>query len=111
VLNNDNQILAIRSLTAARVLNNLPGVEIEVMSNEPFPVRNELHVLRIGNREFVLSRYPSSGETNRLIFTIPLSEFTQLVSGDEIWLQYGRQPARERWNFGRLDKTMLDLNL
>ncbi len=79
-------------------------MEIELISQEPFPVRNALPVLRIGKQESLLSRYPESGETTRLIFTLTRQEFDQVSSGDEVSLQYGRGRADTVWTFGRLDK-------
>jgi hypothetical protein len=80
-------------------------VEIEVTSDQEFPARNELVVLRIGAQQFVLARYPDSGETNRLIFTLTAGEFAQTAPGDPVTVQYGRGgEARERWNFGPLVK-------
>jgi len=96
--------IVIRLLNTIDVLSGQPGVEIELISQEPFPVRNALPVLRIGKQEFLLSRYPESGETTRLIFTLTRQEFDQVSSGDEVSLQYGRGRADTVWTFGRLDK-------
>ncbi len=82
--------------------------ELELSSQESFPVRNELAVLRIGNREFALSRYPAGGDTNRLIFSLSEADFAQVKSGDEVYVQYGRgNTAGQRWSFGPLNKGLL----
>jgi hypothetical protein len=53
-----------------------PGeIEIEVESSRPFPVRDALTVLRIGDREYTKSRYPDDGSLNRLIFYVPEGDF------------------------------------
>jgi len=108
VITNGNKIISIRSVTAAVGLNNSPGVEIEVFSNQPFPVRNEILLLYIGKRKFMLSRYPNNGDMNRLIFTLTEEEFAQVSSGEQIRVQYGSGEPLQYWDFGRLDKTMLD---
>jgi hypothetical protein len=100
-----NVIADIRSVPSSPILGNQPAVEIEVTSDQEFPARNELVVLRIGAQQFVLARYPDSGETNRLIFTLTAGEFAQTAPGDPVTVQYGRGgEARERWNFGPLVK-------
>lgn len=84
------------------------GVEIEVTSNKEFSVRNELAVLHIGAQEFTVSRYPESGDTHTLIFTLPEDEFAKTATGDPVTVQYGRgENPGERWDFGPLDKSLL----
>jgi hypothetical protein len=82
------------------VLGNQPGVEIEVTSDTPFPVRNELAVLCIGMQQITLARYPEDGDTHTLIFTLTPEEFGRISTGDPVWVQYGRGEAFERWDFG-----------
>ncbi len=101
-------VRSIRSIAASPALGSRPGVEIELFSRQGFPVRGEIPVLRIGGREFLVSRYPESGDTHVLIFTLSREEFRGLASGDEISLQYGRDAAGPRRDFGRLDVSRLD---
>ena len=101
---NDAALLRLRDLLSRR-----PAIEIEVRSERAFPVRNELTVLRIGSREFTLSRYPESGDTHVLIFTLTVDEFAATSAGDPVVVQYGDVPqSSDRWNFGSLDKTLVD---
>jgi hypothetical protein len=104
VFTDGNRVVRIQAVAASRALRNQPGVEIEVMSNQRFSARGELPVLRIGDRAFTLSRYPASGEQNRLIFTLTPEQFAPITSGEEMWVQYGRGPARERWSFGSIQR-------
>jgi len=100
-----NSIASIRTVGAAEV-TPLPSVEIEVTSARAFPVQNELAVLRLGDRNVIASRYPVSGDTHTLIFTLSGEEFAQVSSGDPVSVQYGGKSS-VRWDFGALDKRLL----
>jgi hypothetical protein len=107
-------VKSIRRVTPDHALNSRAAaiandqVEIEISSPDGFPVMNSLPVLRVGSREFLLSRYPDNGATDTLIFTLTGAEFAQLVTGEEISLQYGEgnEPSR-MWNLGSLSKNLL----
>lgn len=104
--NPENKIISIRQVQLSPALGG-EGVEIELSSKREFPVRNEIVVLRIGNYEFTLSRYPESGDIHRLIFTLSSKQFAQVVSGDPVKVYYGlggESGAGDVWNFGRLNK-------
>jgi len=105
---NGDMIRSLRSVPAAPELGGRPGIEIQLFRAQGFPVRGEIPILRVGSREFQLSRYPPSGDTRSLIFTLSTEEFAQLMTGDEVSVQYGRDASAPRWNFGRLDKARLD---
>jgi hypothetical protein len=88
------------------VLGNAAGAEIIVTSAVPFPARDELAVLRVGEQNFTLSGYPESGDTHTLIFRLTSDEFAQLPGGADVIVQYGlgdEQPVR--WLFGPLNKS------
>ena len=93
-------------------------VEIELESTKEFPVRDEVVVLRIGEKEFSKSRSPKGGSLKGLVFVLTADEFEKLTDGDQMTVGYGRQPAGEegvlsgsaagpRWDFGKLNKTLL----
>lgn len=103
-----NLITDIRTVSSAEGLGYRTGVEIELLSSKGFPVRDELPVLRIGGQEFLLSRYTEDGDTHALIFTLTEEAFAKTKTGDEVTLQYGRGESNARWNFGRLDKSLLN---
>jgi len=46
-------------------------------------------VLRIGDREFDVSRYADDGSTNGVTFVLTPGEFGSLKQGDQISIQYG----------------------
>ncbi len=100
---------AVRRLTPSRGLSGKAAeamVELEFTAEQPFPVMNELPVLRVGNREFNLSRFPVTGETTSLIFTLTRAEFEQLKEGDDVVVQYGSgTEANRRWNVGAFNKN------
>ncbi len=96
----------IRNVSSSVAVNNSPGVEIEVTSEKEFPVRGEMPILKIGAQEFALSRYPESGDTHTLIFTVTQEEFAGAVDGEPVTLQYGRELSGDQWNFGLLEKPL-----
>ena len=67
----------------------------------------ELLLLRIGDREFGVSRYPQTGETTGVTFTLNPEQFAQLQDGDNIRVQYGSGANRPGWSFGKLNKGQL----
>ena len=84
------------------------NVQIELYSSSGFPVRNEIAVLEIGGKEFLISQYPPNGDTRTLIFTLTPEEFAKLHDGDRIVFKYGRGEQLEKKDFGRLDKKRLE---
>jgi hypothetical protein len=88
-------------------LEDKPGVEIEVVSSEPFPARNQTVLLRIGKSDFTISRYPEDGNTNTLIFTLTPEEFDQIATDDPVTVRYGREVSYDERDFGPIDKSML----
>lgn len=98
--------MKIRAVRSSAALQGKPGVEIEVFNPDGFPVRSEIAVLRVGNRQFDLSRYPDDGDTHRLIFMLTPEQFAELKSGEEVIVQYGREGTDPRWSYGPLEKTL-----
>lgn len=93
-----------------------PGIEIEVYSTTPFPVRALPPVLQIGNREFTRSRYPTVSnfeqaqeQLHTLIFFLPAEEFADLATGDPVTVYYGHKAGSGyQWDFGTFDKDIVD---
>jgi hypothetical protein len=96
-----NRVKSMRSVQGEAAVN------IELTSNREFLPQGELLVLVIGDREFFVSGYPETGETNTIIFTLTREEFAQLRTGDPMSVQYGSEVRSNLWNFGRLDKSLL----
>ncbi len=95
--------------TAARPGGHITGikvpsrnfVEISLTSHNPIPVRNSLLMLRIGNRQFMLSRFGANGNTSQVIFSLTPEEYQALPQGANVELINGPQ----RLSFGTLDKS------
>ena len=98
-----NSISSMRSVTLA---NSQLGVDIQFTSNREFLPQGEMLVLQIGSAEFTTSRYPVTGETTMVTFTLTADEFATVSQGDPV-VQYGSGQGAEAWNFGHLDKNML----
>jgi|GEM_PF-5313334 len=98
--------MTLRRVGASDRTSGGEAIEIQVQSEIPFPVRNELVVLRVGDRSLTISRYPD-GDTHRLAFPLSPDEFGELRDGAEVWVQYGRDDSPERWPFGTLRKSSL----
>jgi hypothetical protein len=95
--------------TVTRIERVSDGVEIEVTSSKPFPVRAIPPLLRVGDHVFGRSRSPADGSLNTLIFMLSDAEFAQTSNGDRVSVAYGRADPREAgWDFGVLDKSALD---
>lgn len=94
-------------------------IEIELHSTQPFPILDQVVVLRIGNQDFLKSRSPEDGSLNTLFFSVSADAFAQLPDGARMTVRYGKgdpdgveqsaaQAARgRRWDFGTLDKSLL----
>jgi hypothetical protein len=101
-------IVSIRRVGSSEALGGQPGIEIQLFSDNEFPVRDEIMVLQIAARQFFLSTYPN-GDLNTVVFTLTEEEFAAVSDGEPVIVQYGIAPSDEVWQFGNLDKTILDL--
>lgn len=93
-------------------------VEIEVHSTRQFPVRDQVVVLRVGDREFLRSKTPENGSLNTLIFMLTPAQFTALSDGAAMTVKYGRDNGQSggveiaaaarglKWDFGKLNKAL-----
>jgi hypothetical protein len=106
--NGGNDVNQIKSVRSAQSSTLGDVVEIELNSNREFLPQGEMLVLRIGSREFNLSRYPTTGETNTVVFTLTADEWAGVLQGDNVAVQYGLGTNYNAWSFGRVDKTMLN---
>lgn len=98
-----NQVKGIRQVS----FGGTSAVEVELKSNRNFLPKGMLLVLRIGESEFGVSRYPQTGETTSVIFTLTPEEFAQIQDGDSITVQYGSGSNRPGWRFGKINKGQL----
>ena len=101
--NDVNEVKSMRQVSTG----GTSAIEIELRSNREFLPQGELLVLRIGDREFGVSRYPQTGETTGVTFTLTPEQLAQLQDGDPIRVQYGSGTNRPGWGFGKLNKGQL----
>jgi hypothetical protein len=86
-----------------RIVSVTNGVDIEVASDTPFPVIDDMFVLRTGAVAVTRSDFPDPGDLRRLIFTLTPEERRLLRAGDEVTVTGGDT----QWNLGRLDASLL----
>jgi len=98
-----NQVKAMRQVS----FGGTSAVEIELKSNREFLPKGMLLLLRIGDQEFGVSRYPQTGETSGVTFTLTPEQFAQVHNGDPIFVQYGSGANRPGWHFGNINKNQL----
>ncbi len=87
-------------ISAIRAASNTM-FDITLVARHPIPVRDSLLMLRIGNRQFMLSRFGANGNTSQVIFTLTKEEYDALPEGAEVELVNGPQ----RLSFGHLRKS------
>jgi hypothetical protein len=87
-------------------LGGTSGVEIEIVSDQLFPVRDNLMVLSIGSKLFRISRY-ATGDLHRGVFSLTDAEFASLSPGDPMTVHYGTKPVGDTWDCGKLDKQSI----
>ena len=103
-----NNVNSIRPVASSPSLDNQGGVEITLLSNREFLPGGELLVLQIGSQQFDISRLGDDGSTNQVTFTLTSDQFASLQQGDPITVQFGDGGNGNTWNFGHVDKTMLN---
>jgi len=96
-------IKEIRSVPKAPWLRGKDGVEIEIYSEEPFPARNEVLFLKIGDLELHGGGYK---DQYTQFFRLSAEQFAQLKDNETVRLKYGLAPS-PGIKIGRLNKNML----
>ena len=81
------------------------AVEVEVASADPFPVRDALAELQVGQLVSSLSRYPDSGDTHTLIFTLTRDELTSVSSDDQAIVRYNPSNGHDAWLIGSIEPS------
>ena len=93
----------------AASLDETSHIEVTVSSARPFPVRDQIVVLRVGPARSFLSRYPDDGDLHTLIFSVMPEELISASASDSIVVSYGLldkssyMSPDDVWQFGRLD--------
>ena len=89
---------------AAAAARSAGAVEIEIAADRPLPVTDALPMLTIGKQLIRQSRFASTAQSNRIIFTLTAEQFAQLPDGATMELRMG---AARRMALGKLNKAML----
>lgn len=76
-------------------------VELNLSALHPVPVRDLLLMLRIGDRQFMLSRFANNGDTTKVTFSMTQEEYSALPNRSAVELINGP----ERLSFGTLNKN------
>ena len=96
-------IKEIRNIPKALWLQGKHGVEIEIHSEDPFPVLNSIVFLQIGNLKLIGSVYK---DDHTQVYRLSAEQFAQLKDNETVRLKYGNAPT-PGIKVGRLDKSML----
>lgn len=99
-----NFIHSLRSVNAAIAVRGAPDVEITLVTDVKWPVRNEVMVLQFGSQEFV--RDPDN-RGNVLVFRLTAKEFAAAMNGEMVKVKFG-SCSFGGVRFGRLNKSLLD---
>jgi hypothetical protein len=76
------------------------AAEIEVISAEPFPVRNALTELHIGGVSSSLSRYGDDGDLHTLIFSLTRDQLRAISVEDNGFVRYNPSNGHDIWLIG-----------
>lgn len=63
-------------------------VQLSIKTTEEFVVGSNRYILHIGGKHFLINQHPD-GRLDEIIFSIPLADYEQLISGSKIFLVYG----------------------
>ncbi len=77
--------------------------EIEVTSAEPFPVRNALTELHVGDVSSSLSRYADDGDIHTLIFSLTRDQLMVISADDDALVRYNPSNGHDVWLIGPID--------
>jgi hypothetical protein len=81
------------------------AAEVEVSSAEPFPVRNALTELHVGDMISSLSRYADDGDTHTLIFLLTREQLLAISPDASGFVGYNPGNGHDVWVIGPLDLT------
>ena len=98
-----------RWVEKSRWLRGEDALEIAVRADERFDVMSEIPVLNLGNKMFRVSRYPSSGKTDVLIFSVSRQEALELPANGSAQVQYGERSASRIWTLPDFRKSQFGL--
>ncbi|HRK06480.1 MAG TPA: hypothetical protein PLZ57_01820 [Pseudobdellovibrionaceae bacterium] len=98
-----------RWVSKSRYLRGEDALEVAVRADQRFDVMSEIPVLNLANQFFRVSRYPSSGKTDVLIFSIPRQDVLRLPSHGTAQVQYGERSASRIWVLPNFQKSQFGM--
>ncbi|VVC76386.1 hypothetical protein AQUSIP_16980 [Aquicella siphonis] len=98
---NLNTIRSIRMVHKSFALSGQPAVEITLASEVPFQAMNSLPVLKIGNKQYKLSRYTDLKTLKELTFTLSDKEYKEISREGAVTVTNGKI-----WKFGSIAKSL-----
>lgn len=93
----------------AELVETADGLSVITSSAEGFTVGALVWILRIGDTEFSVSRYPDFS-TNRIEFPIPDDALSRLRDGDGIGIRYGNPTPRGGSSPGAWSPVVTDID-
>lgn len=79
------------------------AAEIEVTSAEPFPVRNALTELQIGDVSTSFSHYGDDGDLHTLVFSLSRDQFLAISTDESAFVRYNPSNGHDVWLIGPID--------
>jgi hypothetical protein len=81
------------------------SLEVEVISVEPFPVRNALIELQTGSVTSAYSRYADDGDLHTLIFILSADQLNAISPADVAYVRFNPGSIDDGWEVGPIDHT------
>lgn len=95
-----NAIVRIRRVQKSYANAGEPAVEISFSSQVPYDVMNRLPILKVGNKEFKLSRYTDLTNLKEITFTLTDKQYQSVDKDADITITNGKL-----WKFSTLRKV------
>ncbi len=92
-----------RALVTRLACTTDDAAEIEVTSAEPFPVRNALTELQVGDVSSALSRYGDDGDLHTLIFSLSRDQFLAISPDDSAVVRDKQSNDSDVWLVSPID--------
>jgi hypothetical protein len=104
------EVVQMQAVRQSEYADRQNAIEVAVHSKTPFPVKDQMPILFIGDRAFQVSRYADAAKLDTLIFTVPRESFGALPMNGDMHIQYGNNSfdvasAAKVWRLPAYDKS------